>query len=227
FPLLGLDTDNGSEFLNYQLVRFCKKEDITFTRCRPYKKNDQCHVEQKNGALVRRWIGYDRYEGSAASRQLAALYGVFRLYVNFFQPSLKLIGKERRGSKVLRKYDKAKTPYQRAIELGALSEKTKADLESQFERIDPVALLRQLECYQDALWQYAWRAADWIAPAAPADIPIGLPASAPREPLKVADKHRAASPIRTYRRSSKTSMFHRKERTWRTRLDPFVLVQEE
>lgn len=223
FPLLGLDTDNGTEFLNYQLLGYCKKEDITFTRCRPYKKNDQCHVEQKNGALVRRLVGYDRYEGSAACRQLAALYGVFRLYVNFFQPSLKLVSKERRGSKVTRRYDKAQTPYQRALGLGALSEEMRADLQSQFERLDPVALLRQLECYQDALWQYAWRAADWTAPA---DIPVGLPASEIREPLKVAAQPGAASPVRMYRRSSRTSKFHRKERTWRTRLDPFVLVQE-
>jgi IS30 family transposase len=68
FPLQGLDTDNGSEFINYQLLHYCQQEQITFTRCRPYKKNDQCHVEQKNGSLVRRMIGYDRFEGSAACR---------------------------------------------------------------------------------------------------------------------------------------------------------------
>jgi hypothetical protein len=76
---LGLDTDNGSEFLNEELFRYCQAEQITFTRCRPYKKNDQCHVEQKNGSVVRRVVGYDRYEGAAACPQLAALYGVLRL----------------------------------------------------------------------------------------------------------------------------------------------------
>lgn len=98
FPILGLDTDNGSEFLNAQLLGYCRAEKITFTRCRPYKKNDQCHVEQKNGSIVRRMVGYDRYEGSEACRQLAALYGVLRLYNNFFQPSMKLIFKERRAA---------------------------------------------------------------------------------------------------------------------------------
>lgn len=75
FPLLGLDTDNGSEFLNRELFQYCQNEQINFTRCRPYRKNDQCHVEQKNGAIVRRVIGYDRYEGAAACKELATLYG--------------------------------------------------------------------------------------------------------------------------------------------------------
>src|SRR5206468_5331743 len=82
FPLLGLDTDNGSEFLNNELFQYCKAEKITFTRCRPYKKNDQCYVEQKNGSIVRKLIGYDRYEGAAACKQLATLYGILRLYTD-------------------------------------------------------------------------------------------------------------------------------------------------
>src|SRR6185369_2792369 len=97
FPLLGLDTDNGSEFLNHELLQYCQNEQINFTRCRPYRKNDQCHVEQKNGAIVRRVVGYDRYEGTAACKQLATLYGILRLYINFFQPSMKLLTKQRNG----------------------------------------------------------------------------------------------------------------------------------
>ena len=89
--MLGLDTDNGSEFLNHSLLDYCRENQITFTRCRPYKKNDQCHVEQKNGSIVRKFVGYDRFESPAACKQLAALYGVLRLYVNFFQPSVKLV----------------------------------------------------------------------------------------------------------------------------------------
>ncbi len=108
FPLLGLDTDNGGEFLNSELLRYCRTEKITFTRCRPYKKNDQCHVEQKNGSIVRRIVGYDRYEGGEACRSLATLYGVLRLYTNYFQPSLKLISKERAGSRVTKRYDRAR-----------------------------------------------------------------------------------------------------------------------
>jgi hypothetical protein len=95
FSLLGLDTDNGSEFINYALLDFCKTQEITFTRSRPYKKNDQAHVEEKNGSIVRRLIGYDRYEGVDAYNALSDLYATLRLYVNFFQPSLKLMSKKK------------------------------------------------------------------------------------------------------------------------------------
>ena len=105
-----MDTDNGSEFINYTLLEFCKVQEITFTRSRAYKKNDQAHVEEKNGSIVRRLIGYDRYEGVEAYNALSELYATLRLYVNFFQPALKLISKKREGAKVTKKYDKAKTP---------------------------------------------------------------------------------------------------------------------
>ncbi|NDA64655.1 MAG: transposase, partial [Chitinophagia bacterium] len=110
FPLLGLDTDNGTEFINYALLEFCKENKITFTRSRAYKKNDQAHVEEKNGSIVRRLVGYDRYEGLDAYNALSELYAILRLYINFFQPSLKLLSKKRDGAKVTKKYDKAKTP---------------------------------------------------------------------------------------------------------------------
>ena len=116
FPLLGLDTDNGGEFINYELLRYCEKEKITFTRSRAYRKNDQAHVEEKNGSVVRRLIGYDRYEGSDAWRALSALYRVLRLYVNFFQPSMKLLSRERLGGHTTKHYDKARTPYKRVLE---------------------------------------------------------------------------------------------------------------
>ena len=108
FPLLGLNTDNGSEFLNTLLLQYCEDETITFTRSRPYKKNDQFHVEQKNGAIVRNLVGYDRFEGIQPCRILDELYLHLRLYVNFFQPSVKLVSKKREGSRVKKKYDKPK-----------------------------------------------------------------------------------------------------------------------
>lgn len=99
FPLLGLDTDNGGEFLNHELLAYCAEEHITFTRGRAYRKNDQCYVEQKNGAVVRQFVGYDRFEGERAYRQLVELYRALRLYVNFFQPSMKLQEKQRDGAR--------------------------------------------------------------------------------------------------------------------------------
>jgi hypothetical protein len=113
FPILGFDTDNGSEFLNGEVLAYCEREGITFTRGRAYKKNDQCFVEQKNGAVVRHLVGYGRFEGQRAWLQLREIYRAIRLYVNFFQPSMKLQIKHRDGAKVQRIYDPAKTPLQR------------------------------------------------------------------------------------------------------------------
>ena len=108
FPLLGVDSDNGSEFINHRLKEYCDSHKITFTRSRPYKKNDQCHVEQKNGAVVRPLVGYARYEGEEATAHLNRLYAVDRLCVNFFEPSMKLIDKTRTGAKVKKIYDDPK-----------------------------------------------------------------------------------------------------------------------
>jgi hypothetical protein len=107
FPLLGIDTDNG-EFINYELIDWCQRNKITFTRSREYKKNDQAHVEEKNGSIVRRLVGYERYEGSASRDLLAKLYSIARLYVNHFQPCLMLISKERVGARVRKNIRKLK-----------------------------------------------------------------------------------------------------------------------
>ena len=157
FVLLGLDTDNGSEFINYGLLEFCKENKITFTRSRAYKKNDQAHVEEKNGSIVRRLIGYDRYEGIEAYNALSDLYAVLRLYVNFFQPSLKLLSKKRDGAKVTKKYDKAKTPYQRLMLSSHLTEIEKAHLKKQYDNLDPVDLLDRLVKLQDHFWKHSWK----------------------------------------------------------------------
>lgn len=100
FPLLGIDSDNDSAFLNGLLVGCCEENDISLTRCRPYKKNNQAHIEQKNWTAVRKLIGYDRYRSKEALRLLEEVYKDWRLLVNYFQPVRKLIGKERVGGKV-------------------------------------------------------------------------------------------------------------------------------
>jgi len=153
--MVGLDSDNGSEFINAHLLRYCRQEQITFTRSRPYKKNDQAHVEQKNGSIVRQFVGYDRYEGQEAYRRLDALYMVLHLYVNFFQPVMKLVSKERVGNKVKKQYDTAKTPYQRTLESDQVSDEVKQRLRKEYESLNPAALLRTIESRQDALWQHA------------------------------------------------------------------------
>jgi hypothetical protein len=152
FPLLGLDSDNGSEFINANLLRYCQKDQITFTRSREYKKNDQAHVEQKNWIVVRQLVGYDRYEGTVAFQKLEGLYRVVRLYVNFFQPVMKLISKERVGSKVKKHYDVAKTPYHRVLESDHVSKESKDGLRKQYAELNPAALLRDIETLQQELW---------------------------------------------------------------------------
>ncbi len=155
FPLLGLDTDNGGEFLNAEVFAFCEREQITFTRGRAYRKNDQCYIEQKNGAIVRQLVGYDRFEGDQAHRQLTELYRAVRLYINFFQPSMKLVTKRRDGSKVSRTYDSAQTPLQRLLASGVLTPERRLHLEQLSASLDPVRLLEQITLLQDALWCHA------------------------------------------------------------------------
>lgn len=155
FPLLGIDSDNGAEFINHHLARYCEREKITFTRCRPYHKNDQCHIEQKNWTVVRQVVGYSRLEGADAYNQLAQLYRSLRLHVNFFQPSLKLIGKERDGAKVKKTYDTAKTPYQRLLDSKLLSKQRKKALEDLYRSLNPMQLIRNIYKDQETLERLA------------------------------------------------------------------------
>jgi len=120
YPLLGVDSDNGSEFINQCFYTYCRQEKLTFTRSRSYKKNDSCHVEQKNGNVVRRLVGYDRYTSKASYQCLERVYNCVRLYMNFFQPTMKLLDKTRNGAKVHKVYETAQTPYQRLLKSGAL-----------------------------------------------------------------------------------------------------------
>jgi hypothetical protein len=153
FPLLGLDSDNGSEFINDTLLRYCQSEQITFTRSRPYRKNDQAHVEQKNWSVVRHTIGYDRLETTEELAMLGSIYADLRLYINFFQPVLKLIGKERVDGKTVRTYDQATTPYRRVLALEALPLMVKARLTAQYVLLNPVSLRASIDAKVAQLWK--------------------------------------------------------------------------
>ena len=155
FPLLGLDSDNGSEFINHHLYHYCCQKGITFTRSRSYKKNDSCHVEQKNWSVVRRLVGYDRYNSHAALDSLNRIYVLCRLYVNFFQPVMKLVAKSREGAKVHKVYDRAQTPYQRLIKAGVLAEDKLRELEAIYQGSNPVSLLKQINENLEKLWSLA------------------------------------------------------------------------
>jgi hypothetical protein len=157
FPLLGIDSDNGSEFINMVLYKYCNEEKITFTRSRSYKKNDSCHVEQKNGNVVRRIIGYDRYTTKAAYECLDRLYYLVRLQFNFFQPTMKLVNKTRHGAKVYKVYETAQTPYQRLLRAGMLTDAKKVELAATYHGLNPVALLKQINANLEQLWQLADR----------------------------------------------------------------------
>ena len=153
FRLLGLDSDNGSEFINHDLARWCQHEGITFTRSRPYKKNDNCFVEQKNGSIVRRVIGRDRYSSKQSYETLNRIYYLLRLYINFFQPVMKLVSKTRHGASTHRVYDTAQTPYQRVLKSGILTKTTEAQLASTYAHLNPVRLLKQINDNVEHLWQ--------------------------------------------------------------------------
>ena len=154
-PLVGLDSDNGSEFINHGLYDWCRRHGITFTRSRAWKKNDSAHVEQKNGAVVRQLIGYDRFVSHAAYRQLRCVYELARLHVNFFQPVEKLLTKTRQGARTHRVYDRAQTPYQRLRAAGVLTAEKSAELERLYQSLHPLRLRRDLEAALDQLWTLA------------------------------------------------------------------------
>ncbi len=135
------------------MLTYCEQAHITFTRGRPYLENDQCYVEQKNGAVVRQVVGYDRLVGEHAFRQLTELYRALRLYVNCFQPSMKLLAKQREGKKVRYVYDPAKTPLQRLLLSGVLPAQKQQELLEVTHVLDPIRLLHQLEQLQQAVFR--------------------------------------------------------------------------
>lgn len=148
FPLLGFDSDNGSEFLNYHLLKHFtqRKRPVQFTRSRAYHKDDNSHVEQKNWTHVRQWLGYQRFDNPKIVPLMNQFYKTeWRLFHNFFCPSVKLISKERIASKTLKRYDDPKTPYQRVMESPHVSEKAKATLTKQLQTLNPFELRRAIE----------------------------------------------------------------------------------
>lgn len=144
YPILGYDSDSGSEFINHQLYRYSIAEKITFTRGRSGKKNDNAYVEEKNDSVVRRWVGYGRYDTQEQVDILNEFYAVLRLYTNFFLPVMKLKEKERIGSKVIKRYDKATTSYKRILRARDVLKKVKDRLRNQYKALNLVLLKRQI-----------------------------------------------------------------------------------
>lgn len=163
--LAGIDSDNGSEFINRQLYEHCVRRKVMFTRSRPYKKNDNAHIEQKNYTTVRQVLGYQRFDTEEIFTLMQKLYrGPLRLYINFFQPSVKCVEKKRIGAQIKKVYDTAKTPYERVRTHSTVSRKTKETLARLFESLDPFRLRKEIdmlvwEIQKQSKWHY-----DTIAP---------------------------------------------------------------
>jgi hypothetical protein len=210
FPMLGLDVDNDSAFINQTVVDYCKERSIELTRSRAYKKNDQAWIEQKNGAVVRRLVGYGRLEGAAPATALGSLHEVARLYVNFFQPSFKLKSKTRDGAKVSKQYEKPATPYERLLASDRVTNERKEQLRQMFSVLDPVQLLSQIREAQRKL----------------AALEVGGSNEKTTEGSK--ELNRFVESLSTAWRDGEVRPTHRKRangpRPWRTRRDPFEQV---
>lgn len=158
FALLGFDCDNGSEFLNWHLMSYLqkdRKQPIQFTRSRPYRKNDNAHVEQKNWTHVRHLFGYDRFDKPILVSLMNDLYkNEWCLYQNYFVPTQKLLSKEKINSKYRRKYDKAKTPYQRLLKSGNISQEKKMELSLIYSQLNPFELKKTIEKKLRKIFQY-------------------------------------------------------------------------
>jgi hypothetical protein len=151
FDLRGIDSDNGGEFINNELWRYCEQEGLTFTRGRVGRKNDNPFVEQKNWSVTRRLVGYDRYDTPRQVRQLNALYELTHLYTNHFLPVTKLVSKRRDGSRVIKVFDVPKTPYQRVLDSPEVTQKHKAALKAAHAKLDVVQLKQQIDAALVAL----------------------------------------------------------------------------
>lgn len=154
FEVAGIDSDNGSEFINNHLIRFCAEKQLAFTRSRPYRKNDNCFVEQKNWTVVRKTVGYFRYDTEEELKILNRIYAVLRLYTNYFQPQMRLVAKTRSGARVKKKYDTPKTPYQRLVESPTIGKKAKAAMKTEYEGLNPVQLKRKIIKLQGRLFTF-------------------------------------------------------------------------
>lgn len=210
FALRGIDTDNDSAFMTETVFQYCQDKSVEFTRSRPYKKNDQAWVEQKNGSVVRRLVGYGRLSGLTATGLLADLYRVSRLYINFFQPCFKLKSKTRDGAFVKKTYHAPLTPYERVLGSPGIDEVIKQRLRTQFADLDPVKLLQTIREAQRAIAEFAASGA--------------VPASAPPR----ADLPTFLTSLSTAWGDGEVRPTHRKKPSaahwWRSRVDPFELT---
>ena len=209
FPAMGIDSDNDGAFINETLVAFCKRRNIEFTRSRAYHKNDQAWIEQKNGAVVRRLVGYARFSGVNAGQALAHLHQISRLYVNCFQPSFKLLEKVRHGAKVKRIYDHPATPCERLLRHAAIDVVSKDGLRSTRRQLDPLELLHGIREGQAALAALTLKdsAADALGKKTLDQFLAGLP-----------QLWRSGEARPTHSSNTSTARY------WRTRKDPFEEV---
>lgn len=152
FPLLGIDSDNGTEFINGHLLEYCTTNEITFTRSRPSHKNDNAHVEQKNWSVVRQTVGYARYDTDTEVEVLNHLYQPLRLMTNFFTPQQKLVEKTRHGAKVIKKHDTARTPFQRLLARADIPQLTKDNMGRWYAQLNPAQLRRDIAAGQQRLF---------------------------------------------------------------------------
>ena len=210
FPLRGFDTDNGSEFINEAVLAYCTEVGIEFTRSRPYRKNDQAWVEQKNGSVVRRLVGYRRLEGIAAAEALSRLYAASRLFVNFFQPSFKLAEKKRVGARVSKRYHAPETPCGRLLKSDAVPEGMKERLRAVATSLDPLRLLDEIRSVQHELAGIAAGEVLHVVPRGDGELDQFLKSlSTAWHDGEVRATHRAKP---------------KPQRDWRTRKDPFEAV---
>lgn len=206
FPLRGFDTDNDGAFINQTVLDYCRRTGLEFTRSRAYRKNDQAWVEQKNGAVVRRLVGYDRLSGIADVEKLARLYEFSRFYVNCFQPSFKLKSKVRMGARVVKTYHQPLTPYERVVSSPHVPQSGKQELQAIFPKLDPIALLRNIRDVQQ-------------------ELAVGKAAESGQ--LRSDSAEPFLRQLRTVWQLGEVRPTHRKQTKhyWRTRADPFECVQ--
>ncbi len=209
-PMLGINSDNDSAFINDTLVTYCEREQIQFTRSRAYRKNDQAWIEQKNGAIIRRFVGYARFSGVVAGQTMAQLYAALRLYVNYFQPSFKLRSKARQGAKIKKTYWPPATPCDRLLNRADVSEDVKSQLQSERMQLDPLALLHRIRNLQSALAAISSRDSS--------DAPNN--ASLDQFLTELPRLWESGEVRPTHRRTEE-------RRYWRTRTDPFENVWAE
>ncbi len=159
FVCLGIASDNGSEFIKGHLLDYCVHHRISFCRTRPNRKNDNCYVEQKNYSVVRQAVGYFRYDRQEQLELLNELYQSLRLLNNFFKPVMKMQSKQRIGSRMTKRYDRPRTPYQRVLESGQLKPRAASLLQCQFQQLNPAELSRRIRRLRQQLWSTCRRTA--------------------------------------------------------------------